>query len=106
MRRLICQRVCAVEGVAAHCSVRVSGGHYNIEPDCSFSNGVITILFELIRDATRLRYGRRPDQEKTPTMEAKMDKAVIKDTERGEELTLTDLSGRIRKPEKSRGNRG
>ena len=37
------------------------------------------------------RYGRRPDQEKTPTMEVKMDKAVIKDTERGEELTLTDL---------------
>ena len=37
------------------------------------------------------RYGSRPDQRKTPTMEAEMDKAVIKDTERGEELTLTDL---------------
>ena len=36
-------------------------------------------------------YGRHPDQEKRPTMEAKMNKAVIKDTERGEELTLTDL---------------
>ena len=30
-----------------------SGGRYNIDPDCNFSNGVITILFELIRDATR-----------------------------------------------------
>ena len=36
-------------------------------------------------------YGSRPAQRKTPKMEAKMDKAVIKDTERGEELTLTDL---------------
>ena len=36
-------------------------------------------------------YGRHPDQEKHQTMEAKMDKAVIKDTERGEELTLTEL---------------
>ena len=59
MRRLICQLVYAVEGVAARCAVRVSGGRYNIEPDYSFSNGVITILFELIRDATRLRYGLR-----------------------------------------------
>ena len=37
------------------------------------------------------RYGRRPDQEKTPNKEAKMNKAVIRDTERGEELTLTAL---------------
>ena len=36
-------------------------------------------------------YGSRPAQRKTPKMEAKMDKAVIKDTERGEELTLTEL---------------
>ena len=32
-----------------------------------------------------------PQPRKTPTMEAKMNKAVIKDTERGEELTLTEL---------------
>ena len=42
MRRLICQRVCAVEGVAARCAVRVSGGRYNIDPDCGFSNAFIT----------------------------------------------------------------
>ena len=30
MRRLICQRVYTVEGVAACCAVRVSGGRYNI----------------------------------------------------------------------------
>ena len=36
-----------------------SGGRYNIDPDCGFSNGFITILFELIRDATRLRCGCR-----------------------------------------------
>ena len=59
MQRLICQRLCAVEGVAARCAARVSGGRYNIDPDCDFSNGVITILFELIRDATRLRYELR-----------------------------------------------
>ena len=41
--------------VAARCTTRVSGGHYNIDPDCSFSNAFITIKFELIRDATRLR---------------------------------------------------
>ena len=34
------------------------------------------------------RYGSRPAQRETPNKEAKMDKAVIKDTERGEELTL------------------
>ena len=55
MRSPVCQRVCAVEGVAARCTTRVSGGHYNIAPDCSFSNAFITIKFELIRDATRLR---------------------------------------------------
>ena len=43
MRRLICQRVCAVEGVAARCAVRVSGGRYNIYPDCRLSNRFITI---------------------------------------------------------------
>ena len=32
-----------------------------------------------------------PRPRKTPTMEAKMNKAVIIDTERGEELTLTAL---------------
>ena len=65
MRRLICQRGCAVEGVAARCAVRVSGGRYNIDPDCSFSNGVITILFELIRDSTRLLFGLRESQKST-----------------------------------------
>ena len=39
--------------VAARCAVRVSGGRYNIDPDCGFSNVFITIQFELIRDATR-----------------------------------------------------
>ena len=32
-----------------------------------------------------------PRPEKTPTMEANMEKTVIRDTERGEELTLTEL---------------
>ena len=32
-----------------------------------------------------------PTQKTRPTMEAKMNKAVIRDTERGEELTLTAL---------------
>ena len=37
-------------------------------------------------------FSNRPKQKnKRLTLEAKMDKAVIKDTERGEELTLTDL---------------
>jgi len=39
----VCQRVCAGEGVAARCAVRVSGGRYNIDPDCRFSNAFITI---------------------------------------------------------------
>ena len=34
--------MCAVEGVAARCAVRVSGGRYNIDPDCGFSNAFIT----------------------------------------------------------------
>ena len=36
-------------------------------------------------------YGHRPDPKKRPTMEANMEKTVIRDTERGEELTLTEL---------------
>ena len=51
----------------------------------------ITELCGILCHCKRGWYGRRPDPENTPTMEAKMDKAVIKDTERGEELTLTDL---------------
>ena len=34
--------MCTVEGVAARCAVRVSGGRYNIDPDCGFSNAFIT----------------------------------------------------------------
>lgn len=36
---------CAVEDVVARCTVRVSGGHYNIDSDCDFSNGFITFIF-------------------------------------------------------------
>ena len=36
-------------------------------------------------------YGRHPDPKKRQTMEANMEKTVIRDTERGEELTLTEL---------------
>ena len=50
----VCQRGC---GDSLRCYE--SDGRYNIDPDCGFSNGVITILFELIRDSTRLRYGLR-----------------------------------------------
>jgi len=42
MRRLICQRMCAVEGVAARCAVRVSGGRYNIDPDYQLGKPFIT----------------------------------------------------------------
>ena len=34
-----------MEGVAARCVVRVSGGHYNIDHDCGFSNAFITTKF-------------------------------------------------------------
>ena len=47
----------AEESAATRCTVQVSDGHYNIDQDCGFSNTLITMLFELVRDTTRLRYG-------------------------------------------------
>ena len=45
------------------------------------------VMYTQFKGAARMP----PQPRKTPKMEAKMDKAVIKDTERGEELTLTAL---------------
>ena len=46
------------------------------------------VMYTLFKGAVRMP---QPPKNQRPTMEAKMDKAVIKDTERDEELTLTDL---------------